>query len=203
MEPGRAAPRRSRDPLGKGGTSRPRARLCRPLHPTVPRGRKAEPRLPGPRSPLPAAAAFGWWWPSVCAGDGRGCRYGDRSVALGAARLRTQNCPSPYRYLLPPPRGRRAGFTSRQVRVKTRGREGLRRVWKGEGSFGPFRGLIRVQAIGPSWLGKHRPRGLPGASETESSNRSSRLFIYLFVCASRELGISWKCRRHSWSFFRH
>lgn len=48
----------------------------------------------GTSSATPAVAVFGWWWPNVFAGDGRGCRYGDRSVALGAASLRKQNCPS-------------------------------------------------------------------------------------------------------------
>lgn len=134
LEPGEAERGRSQDQLGMGGTSRSRARPCHPPYPTLPRDRKAEPRLPEPRLPLPAVAVFGWWWPNIFAGDGRGCRYGDRSVALGAASLRKQNCRSPY---TPPPAssGTPCRFNSRQVRVKIWRREGSCSVWKGEGSL--------------------------------------------------------------------
>lgn len=102
---------------GVGGASRSHARLCPPPRPTLPRDRKAEPRLPGPPPPLLAAAVWGWWRLSFFAWDGRGCRYGDRSVALGAAGLREQTYPGPRHLLLLPartlPASRSAGLEFR------------------------------------------------------------------------------------------
>lgn len=119
---------------GMGGASRRRARLCGSPHPTLLRDRKAEPRLPEPPPPLPAVAVSGWCRLRFFACDGRSCRYGDRSVAPGAASLCKQNCPGP-RHLLQFPSGLLEGLTPSVGRVRTRRREGSCSGWKGEGSL--------------------------------------------------------------------
>lgn len=119
---------------GMGGASRRRARPCRSPHPTLLRDRKAEPRLPEPPPPLPAVAVSGCCRLSFFPCDGRSCRYGDRSVALGAASLCKQNSPGP-RHLLRFPSGLLEGLTPGVGRVRTRRREGSCSVWKGEGSL--------------------------------------------------------------------
>lgn len=111
-----------------GGASRSHAWLRPPPHPTLPRDRKAEPRLPEPPPPLLAVAVWGWRQLSFFAGDGRGCRYGDRSVALGAASLREPTGPGPGHLLQLP--GTPCGPDLSGVTVRTRGRQGSRSCWK-------------------------------------------------------------------------
>lgn len=146
---------------GMGGASRSHARLCLPPHPTLPRDRKAEPRLPEPPPPLLAVAVWGWRQLSCLAGDGRGCRYGDRSVALGAASPRGQTGPGPGRLLQLPgavqassPRGDSAGPGARGLLSRL---EKLREFGLSGGSFvrRPFSSLAgQTPTPWASWRGR-------------------------------------------------
>lgn len=174
---------------GVGGASRSHSRLCPPPRPTLPRDRKAEPRLPGPPPPLLAAAVWGWWRLSFFAWDGRGCRYGDRSVGLGAAGFREQTCPGPRHLLLLPartlcrPHARRGWNSDSEARGSCSG-------WKGEGSLAfPESGLFAD--LFPHLLVQHRPPGPAGLGETHREEldlfSASQTNLYKFEIPSTHL----------------